>query len=429
MELIDLTKLEQDVEIIQALPTQPNQEEGMSAADLQKKFDEAAVIIKSYLNEKVVPAFLALKEYAAQLKTDSATGFEGVQTDIAELEQRISQQLDDVNTIIEDLSQVTQNSLDDLSQDIIDTHKEIQNLSQAVTERLEKAEGDIAYNDARLTALMQQSVNFAGTIECTASGTVVSVADASEERLQEVIADGGGEARVWVYGKNLLNIDAMLNECLTANGNGTYRIKRLEDGYMSATQTLFLPAGTYMFSVSKTYRLNSIDGTGYLYFYAIYEDGAIFTGRILQEGWTSRQVTFEKNVIGLRLYIYPTETTDSNVVFRDLQLEAGGTPTAYEPYKPVQMQTVTAGTPLSLCSNKPNTTIVSDRNVSVRYVADTKTYIDQEVNSAAMPDHTNNDNGKFLQVVNGRPAWVSVADSAVKNYIDEYISSALEGDY
>ena len=95
MELIELKELEQDVEIIQALPTQPNQEEGMSAEDLQKKFDEAAVIIKKYLNEKVVPAFLALKEYAAQLKTESTTGFEGVHTDISKLEQRISQQLDD----------------------------------------------------------------------------------------------------------------------------------------------------------------------------------------------------------------------------------------------------------------------------------------------------------------------------------------------
>lgn len=38
-------------------------------------------------------------------------------------------------------------------------------------------------------------------------------------------------------------------------------------------------------------------------------------------------------------------------------------------------------------------------------------------------------NDKILQVVDGKPAWVSVADSAVKTYIDEYISSALEGDY
>jgi hypothetical protein len=39
------------------------------------------------------------------------------------------------------------------------------------------------------------------------------------------------------------------------------------------------------------------------------------------------------------------------------------------------------------------------------------------------------DNGKILQVVNGAPEFVHVADSSVKTYVDEYINSALEGEY
>ena len=39
------------------------------------------------------------------------------------------------------------------------------------------------------------------------------------------------------------------------------------------------------------------------------------------------------------------------------------------------------------------------------------------------------DNGHILQVANGVWKSVSVADSAVKTYIDEYISSALGGEY
>lgn len=46
-----------------------------------------------------------------------------------------------------------------------------------------------------------------------------------------------------------------------------------------------------------------------------------------------------------------------------------------------------------------------------------------------LPSVTTEDNGKILQVVDGAWAAVAVADSAVKTYVDDYISSALEGDY
>lgn len=47
----------------------------------------------------------------------------------------------------------------------------------------------------------------------------------------------------------------------------------------------------------------------------------------------------------------------------------------------------------------------------------------------ALPTVTTEDNDKILQVVNGKFEKVSLADSAVKTYIDEYINSALEGEY
>lgn len=48
---------------------------------------------------------------------------------------------------------------------------------------------------------------------------------------------------------------------------------------------------------------------------------------------------------------------------------------------------------------------------------------------ATLPDVTGEDNDKILQVVDGVWTVVAVGDSAVKTYVDEYISSALEGDY
>jgi hypothetical protein len=45
-----------DVRIIQGLSDYPNQEEGLSSGQMKAKFDEAAVMLQSYINNSVVPA-------------------------------------------------------------------------------------------------------------------------------------------------------------------------------------------------------------------------------------------------------------------------------------------------------------------------------------------------------------------------------------
>ena len=46
-----------------------------------------------------------------------------------------------------------------------------------------------------------------------------------------------------------------------------------------------------------------------------------------------------------------------------------------------------------------------------------------------LPTVTGTDNNKILQVVNGEWTAVKVADSSVKTFVDDYINSALEGEY
>ena len=46
-----------------------------------------------------------------------------------------------------------------------------------------------------------------------------------------------------------------------------------------------------------------------------------------------------------------------------------------------------------------------------------------------VPTPSTADNGKIMEVVNGELTLVPVAESSVKTFVDEYISSALEGDY
>lgn len=54
-----LPKLTDDLAIIQALSDLPNSEDGLTADELKAKFDEAALAIQTYLNNKLVPAVKA----------------------------------------------------------------------------------------------------------------------------------------------------------------------------------------------------------------------------------------------------------------------------------------------------------------------------------------------------------------------------------
>ncbi|MBE6661619.1 MAG: hypothetical protein E7605_09505 [Ruminococcaceae bacterium] len=53
----------------------------------------------------------------------------------------------------------------------------------------------------------------------------------------------------------------------------------------------------------------------------------------------------------------------------------------------------------------------------------------EEISKALPPNVTEDDNDKMLQVVDGVWTVVSVADSSIKTYIDDYINEALGGDY
>ena len=46
-----------------------------------------------------------------------------------------------------------------------------------------------------------------------------------------------------------------------------------------------------------------------------------------------------------------------------------------------------------------------------------------------LPAHVNPEDDQIIQIVNGELSAVDVAESAVADYMEEYIGSALEGDY
>lgn len=74
-----LTKLLTDLYIISLLDDEPNDIGGLSAAELKAKFDEAGNIIKTYINETLIPE-LAGKAGAGSVGIDTVPGLTGVST-------------------------------------------------------------------------------------------------------------------------------------------------------------------------------------------------------------------------------------------------------------------------------------------------------------------------------------------------------------
>ena len=52
----------EDVEVIQKLDTLPNQEGGLSAEELKAKFDQAAMAIKNFINNSLLPVVRELED-------------------------------------------------------------------------------------------------------------------------------------------------------------------------------------------------------------------------------------------------------------------------------------------------------------------------------------------------------------------------------
>lgn len=68
-----VTPLGENLNIISALDEEPNDVGGLSAAELQAKFDEAPNIIKTYINSVLIPAVEALQELTQMIEGKEVT--------------------------------------------------------------------------------------------------------------------------------------------------------------------------------------------------------------------------------------------------------------------------------------------------------------------------------------------------------------------
>jgi len=252
-------------------------------------------------------------------------------------------------------------------------------IMEELDQTAERLDQDIGNNRNTISALRQEIRDLAGVIECTASGTVVSVADASDAPLRGLTLYGkttqngaptpdapvalessgdSGKVEIRLLG-NLLNVDAMCNDNLVKNADGSYTMTKTgttSADRFSAWFSTSLPAGNYQIKASLVE--TNAAGTGYLYLYVKYADDSTTSHRILQDGWTSQSLTFAKAVTAMRLCIYPTEDVGTYCTFRDLQLDAGNSAAPHFPY--IEPQVLTVNTPHGLpgvpCSSGGNYT-------------------------------------------------------------------------
>ena len=54
-----LSKFLEDMKIIQALDDEPNDVGGLSAEELKAKFDEAGILLQTWINNTFIPALIA----------------------------------------------------------------------------------------------------------------------------------------------------------------------------------------------------------------------------------------------------------------------------------------------------------------------------------------------------------------------------------
>ena len=129
-------------------------------------------------------------------------------------------------------------------------------------------------------------------------------------------------------GKNMINIDAMTNESLINNNDGTYTIWYNTSGRMSKILNVSIVSNT---KVVMSYNMVDYNGT----------EAANNSVKIFGQTADNSEIyittngsikTITKDVKKIRIYQEGAQPVGTYTKFKNLQLEEGETVTPYEPY-------------------------------------------------------------------------------------------------
>lgn len=165
-------------------------------------------------------------------------------------------------------------------------------------------------------------------------------------------------------GKNLINVDDMLSDALTKDGD-TYTLTKISDSdYLSKWYYTLIPANTPLLLSMKLIDNNIVGKWTIILVGHTSEDPAENKScyiSIPKNSAVSSVASFSEDIIRVRIYLEKSEEDGSFVKFKDLQLEVGEAATPYEPYvKPVEYTPSIDGPFVGVTSFYPTTVLMSD---------------------------------------------------------------------
>lgn len=210
---------------------------------------------------------------------------------------------------------------------------------------------------------------FANALKGSATGSAVRMDDVSPVAHEMAVKVSGVDdvsaVKVQRYGKNLINVDGMLNDQLIKDGD-TYVLTKSSAGRFSKSTKVYIPAHTPV-----VFSANKIEYTGKSDYWLNFSCGCV-DGTTAYAQLTStkpKAITFDKPIKSISMYLQGDDTLDSYYLrFSDLQIELGETATAteYEPYiEPMEYPVNADGTVEGVTSLSPTTTLMTDTEGAV----------------------------------------------------------------
>lgn len=251
---------------------------------------------------------------------------------------------------------------------------------------------DIKLNELAYTSTVEEMIAVAtkaeqeiygNALKATASGEVIRVDDVSPIE---------HTAKAKVYGKNLLNVDKMVNDAFVKNADGSYTFTKQGVNRFTNETPITLKAGiTYYWSA--TFTDVSVEATTISPIWKTksgkeYYSGMLFDGQ-------GRTIMFSEDVVSILFYLQGSEADGSSFTFKEMQITESDTATEYEPYldpttvtvtrygvdESDNMQTYTpkADGTLDIVSVSPTMTLLTDTagvNIEVEYNQDNNKAMD-----------------------------------------------------
>ena len=247
------------------------------------------------------------------------------------------------------------------------------------------------FNKTKFKAIADEIIN--NSIKNTTDkASNIVITDSSNYNIVSLVADNDNY-NLSLYGKNLLNFDdfskkihpnAFVAQGSTTVVNNTISYDMTKGNYCGPyfkynefiKDSLLIDKSCVIsltVTVDKSCTFRLLD-----------ENSNKFVSKVLEPDTETRislPITLNQSTKALTLYgVNITETT--HIKLSNIMIELGSVATEYEDYK--DMQSVTQDTDLSTVHTYyPNTTVISDSDFVLTYVADTKNYIDNKFNDLA----------------------------------------------